>query len=328
MTEPAPTALTPAQRTQAMLLLAEPRLAGSPFRLALAQRAYDAGWTGTLSELASAAAGIEHVRDHGDAVKDHADALRRHPHYGYVLAVERALAGRGLPVVARRVETSGVMLGQLTLDLAAAVRAFPRARSFGIGWNCSNGWWYTADVPDRSPPEVWRSGHVYWLQDLVPEPAAVAGWVARTLDGDRSPPPRRAWHLDGEALMAALGVHSSLELADPSVPTRAGQVREGSLEQILKRSFRSEPPPPPPRVGEDIYVPSRLFIGHPEDDFHGGLARVTAVHEIPPGGLDTCCVTIAEDADGGGYSWDRLAPEQEQYRQRYGHRRARPKEGR
>jgi hypothetical protein len=73
---------------------------------------------------------------------------------------------------------------------------------------------------------------------------------------------------------------------------------------------------PAPRVGDDVYVPSSLFLTHGEDDFAGGLCRIVAIHEHT-GGL---FVEVEEDP-GTHHNWAYLRENQKELRERYGDRR-------
>ncbi|MEV4137185.1 DUF6292 family protein [Dactylosporangium sp. NPDC049742] len=310
----------PAQRTRAMLVLAEPDLGASAFRLDAAQRALDAGWAGTITELLTVLRGIDEP-GRGEVVTDHAEALRDQPHYGYLLAVERALAERGVRVIARTVETAHSLQGQLTVDLAASVPAFPDSRRFDVVWDSTGGWSYRLDRRTVSYSDRRHGRSVYWQQGLLPEPAPVAGWIARSLAGDLSLPARQGWHLDADDLMTALRAHDSPTLADSAVPTRTSPVRPGSLDRILQRGF-DRTLPPPPRAGDDVYVPSRFWRDlAPGAELHGGLTQIVEVRERP-GELDWYEVAITVGEWEESFDWDWLSGKQTEFRQEYGDARA------
>lgn len=74
-----------------------------------------------------------------------------------------------------------------------------------------------------------------------------------------------------------------------------------------------------PRVGDDVYVPSSLYLSHGVDDFRGGLCRIVAVSEL----LGRPFVEVEEDP-GTLHSWAYLMERQEEWRERYGDRRGHP----
>jgi len=79
----------------------------------------------------------------------------------------------------------------------------------------------------------------------------------------------------------------------------------------------------PPRVGDEIYVPTRLHLSRGEDDFVGGLARVADVVIEDLGGT-TCYFVEVEEDPGGRYNWSLyIGPAQQELRAQYGEQRAR-----
>jgi hypothetical protein len=76
----------------------------------------------------------------------------------------------------------------------------------------------------------------------------------------------------------------------------------------------------PPRVGDEVYVPSSLYLWHGRDDFAGGLCRVSAVTTL----VDTHLFVEVEEHPGTLYSWDDLVRQQDELRARYGDRRGHP----
>lgn len=79
-----------------------------------------------------------------------------------------------------------------------------------------------------------------------------------------------------------------------------------------------------PNVGDEIYVPTELYLSHGMDDFCGGLARVTAVKEGISGGKTVHFIQIAE-RPGSSYNWEQyLVLEQEKLKARFGKSRAHP----
>lgn len=75
-----------------------------------------------------------------------------------------------------------------------------------------------------------------------------------------------------------------------------------------------------PAVGEDIYLPSELYLWHGRDDFAGGLCRVARVTEDFPASSANPFVEVAE-RPGVLYSWAWLMEQQDDLRGRFGERR-------
>lgn len=75
---------------------------------------------------------------------------------------------------------------------------------------------------------------------------------------------------------------------------------------------------PCPQVGDDVYVPTRLFIDRGQDDTLGGLAKVKQVSHRSYGTfLDF------EEIDASLNWFDWLEPQQEKLRAEFGSSRAR-----
>lgn len=55
---------------------------------------------------------------------------------------------------------------------------------------------------------------------------------------------------------------------------------------------------PAPRLGDDVYIPSSLYLTHGADDFRGGLCRIVAIHEH-----DTGPFVEAEEDPGAQHNW-------------------------
>ena len=81
--------------------------------------------------------------------------------------------------------------------------------------------------------------------------------------------------------------------------------------------------PPAPSVGDQICIPTALYIEHGRDDFSGGLCSVSAVKRGISGGAPTDFVEVCE-RPGVLYNWPHLARRQEELRTLYGNRRGRP----
>ncbi|MEX0816271.1 MAG: hypothetical protein WD027_02400 [Gaiellales bacterium] len=76
---------------------------------------------------------------------------------------------------------------------------------------------------------------------------------------------------------------------------------------------------PTPRVGDDVYIPSSLYLTHGVDDFRGGLCRIVAIHEHVGGFF----VEVEEDP-GTHHNWAHLMERQAEFREQYGESRGHP----
>lgn len=74
-----------------------------------------------------------------------------------------------------------------------------------------------------------------------------------------------------------------------------------------------------PKVGDELYVPTKLYLSRGCDDVLGGRAKVCKV-EIK---LSITWVYV-EEHPGHGYNWEFLQADQEKLRLEYGDQRARP----
>lgn len=79
-----------------------------------------------------------------------------------------------------------------------------------------------------------------------------------------------------------------------------------------------------PKVGQEIYVPTELYMSHGKDDIHGGLAKVVKVIPEMHGDRKVHGIQV-EELPGKTYFWENyLAENQEKWRQQYGEQRAMP----
>lgn len=78
-----------------------------------------------------------------------------------------------------------------------------------------------------------------------------------------------------------------------------------------------------PKVGDEIYVPTSLYLGHGRDDVEGGLAKITSVKPGISAGKTVSFVTVAEHP-GVSYNLEFLAPQQEKLKEEFGNNRAHP----
>jgi len=73
------------------------------------------------------------------------------------------------------------------------------------------------------------------------------------------------------------------------------------------------------KVGDKIYIPTKLYISHGEDDVVGGLATVTKV-KLDPNNKHVY-VEVKENP-GTSYSLDRLLEQQEKLKKEFGNKSA------
>lgn len=77
-----------------------------------------------------------------------------------------------------------------------------------------------------------------------------------------------------------------------------------------------------PKIGDEIYVRTAIYISHGVDDVQGGLARVIAITNGTSAGRKVQFVEVAEHP-GNLYNWDFLGEDQEALKERFGKIRAR-----
>lgn len=79
-----------------------------------------------------------------------------------------------------------------------------------------------------------------------------------------------------------------------------------------------------PRVGDLVYMDTRLSIDHGEDDVQGGLAQVTKVYKSMSGGDADCrFIEVAQHERGGNWT-QFLCPDQAELMKRFGDQVAYP----
>ena len=74
-----------------------------------------------------------------------------------------------------------------------------------------------------------------------------------------------------------------------------------------------------PKVGDEIYVESSFYISHGEDDFCGGLAKISKISKE----YGTTFVEVVE-RPSHGYNYEILMENQEQLKKQFGKKRAHP----
>ncbi len=75
-----------------------------------------------------------------------------------------------------------------------------------------------------------------------------------------------------------------------------------------------------PKIGDEIYVPTALYLGHGVDDFEGGLCTISSTYVGVSAGEETLFVEVYE-RPGIRYNWPILAIRQDELRKEYGERR-------
>ncbi|MDP2908002.1 MAG: hypothetical protein Q8O03_08775 [Nanoarchaeota archaeon] len=99
---------------------------------------------------------------------------------------------------------------------------------------------------------------------------------------------------------------------------------EVSLEKLLEekptnKMHKKEKP----RIGQEIYIPTSLYLGHGRDDFIGGLCTIVNVKEGMSAGEYMPFVEVAE-RPGQGYNWEYLQENQGKWKKEYGKKRGKP----
>ncbi len=80
---------------------------------------------------------------------------------------------------------------------------------------------------------------------------------------------------------------------------------------------------PEPEIGQDVYLPSELYLSHGRDDFRGGLCRIVGISRDVVSSAEHPFVEVAE-RPGHWYSWQSLMDEQDRLRDEHGDRRGHP----
>jgi hypothetical protein len=79
-----------------------------------------------------------------------------------------------------------------------------------------------------------------------------------------------------------------------------------------------------PKIGEDIYIDTELYLSHGRDDFRGGLAKVVEVKTELSAGKPCLWVRVEEQPDSW-HNWTTfLGPKQDKLRAEFGQQRAHP----
>lgn len=98
---------------------------------------------------------------------------------------------------------------------------------------------------------------------------------------------------------------------------------EALMEKLDKeREKYLVPKEPKPEVGKDIYVPTRMYIDHGEDDVLGGLAKITNVSVSISAGEPCWFIEVKEIP--GSFNYAMLLERQAEYKKEYKRQRAKP----
>lgn len=84
------------------------------------------------------------------------------------------------------------------------------------------------------------------------------------------------------------------------------------------------PLPQLPKVGDNIYIDTRLYMYRGEDDFIGGLAKVISIEEKEIRGKSVHVIKVEEDKIRS-YLWEDIVGKQAEWKNLFGDRRACPK---
>jgi hypothetical protein len=97
------------------------------------------------------------------------------------------------------------------------------------------------------------------------------------------------------------------------------------IEDIVATNTRRRcPPDRDPKVGEDIYVGTSLYLSRGRDDFQGGLCEVSRVYKSMSGGEMVTWVEVKEKG-GSGLNWEQfLKGEQAKLEKEFGDKRGYP----
>ncbi|WZE63544.1 hypothetical protein PANI_CDS0024 [Maribacter phage Panino] len=81
-----------------------------------------------------------------------------------------------------------------------------------------------------------------------------------------------------------------------------------------------------PEIGQEIYIPSELYLGHGADDVQGGKTTITDIHEsehLPEEHTNYLFVSV-EGLPSRRYNWYWLSQEQEELKAQHGDQKAKP----
>lgn len=67
------------------------------------------------------------------------------------------------------------------------------------------------------------------------------------------------------------------------------------------------------KIGDDIYLPTRLYLSHGADDFDGGLCKISKIEEFSYGTF-----VYVEENPNHGQNYESLLEQQEELKKRHG----------
>jgi len=78
-----------------------------------------------------------------------------------------------------------------------------------------------------------------------------------------------------------------------------------------------------PKIGQEVYIPTALYLGHGRDDFRGGLCRIRRIELGKSAGEETVFIEVEENL-GTEYNWNLLLKKQKELAKEHGKRRGHP----
>lgn len=78
-----------------------------------------------------------------------------------------------------------------------------------------------------------------------------------------------------------------------------------------------------PKIGNDIYIDTSIYVSHGKDDFHGGLCKIIKINKnsILPVDSDNYIMICVEENPGHSYNWNYLIENQEKWKIKFGETR-------
>lgn len=83
------------------------------------------------------------------------------------------------------------------------------------------------------------------------------------------------------------------------------------------------PTTPAPKVGDEVYVGTSLYLSHGHDDFQGGLCKISSVEVGISAGKPEWFVSV-EERPGHGYNYAILLESQDKWKAQFGTNRGYP----
>lgn len=117
------------------------------------------------------------------------------------------------------------------------------------------------------------------------------------------------------------GVWIKMKIPKTFVPDNPAKKLESLLEKEPEKRASLESSKPV--IGQDVYVGTKLFLGHGRDDFQGGLCKIIKIEEGLSGGEKTYFVGV-EERHGCLYNWEHLQENQAKWKKEYGNKRGYP----